>query len=84
MDESGYQLRRSGKNTMSSLSKLVLEQFDMSNLSIKRKLMNYRITTLSDLMIIQATGNRWNQPLLDMFQILPDQLPQCPAGRRSI
>ena len=32
MDETGYQLRRSGKNTMSSLSKLVLEQFDMSNL----------------------------------------------------
>jgi len=81
MDESGYQLRRSGKNTMSSLSKLVLEQFDISNLSIKRKLMNYRITTLSDFMIITATGNRWNQPLLDIFQILPDQLPQCPAGR---
>jgi len=51
MDESGYQLRRAGKDTKNFLSKLVLEQFDISNMSIKRKLMNYRITTLSDLLI---------------------------------
>jgi exonuclease III len=85
MDESGYQLRRSGKNTLSSPSKLVLEQLDITNISLKRKLMNYRITTLSDLMVIKESGNSWNQQLLDMFKILPEQLPlQCPTGRRSI
>jgi hypothetical protein len=85
MDESGYQLRRSGKSTMSSPSKLVLEHIDITNTATKRKLMNFRITTISDLMVFKKTGNSWNQKILDIFHILPDQLPsQCPIGRRSI
>jgi len=36
MEESGCQLRRSGKNTMSTPSKLVKEQFDITNSSVKR------------------------------------------------
>jgi len=32
MDESGYQLRRSGKSTLSTPSKLVLEQLDIYKL----------------------------------------------------
>jgi len=62
----------------------VLEQFNFTSNSLKRKLMNFRITTLSDLMVLKESGNSWNQQLLDTFQILPDQLSQCPAGRRSI
>jgi len=63
----------------------VLEQFDINNISVKRKLMNYCITTLSDLMVLKESGNSWNQLLLDILQILPDQLPlQCPTGRRSL
>jgi len=40
MDETGYQLRRSGKDTTNTPSKLVLEQFNITNKSTKRKLMN--------------------------------------------
>ena len=57
MDETGYQLRRSGKDTTNSLSKLVLDQFNITNKSTQRKLMNYRITTLSDLMVLKESGN---------------------------
>jgi len=60
MEESGYQLRRAGKNTMATSSKLVLELFEINNPFIKCKLMNIRITTLSDLMIFKETGNSWN------------------------
>jgi len=84
MDETGYQLRRAGKDTTNSPSKLVLEQFNITSNSLKRKLMNFRITTISDLMVFKESGNSWNQQLLDIFQILPDQLPQCPTGKRSI
>jgi len=36
-------------------------------------------------MVFKKTGNSWNQKILDIFHILPDQLPsQCPIGRRSI
>ena len=85
MEESGYRLRRSGKSTMSSPSKLVMEHIDVTNSVTKRKMMNYRISTFADLMVFRETGNRWNQKLLDIFKILPDQLPtQCPSGRRSI
>jgi len=85
MDESGYQLRRAGKNTIGTPSQLVMELLDITNTATKRKLMNYRITALSDIMVFKETGNSWNRKLLDIFQILPDQLPaQCPIGSRSI
>jgi len=57
MDETGYQLRRAGKDTTSLPSKLVLEQFKSTSQPLKRKLMNYRITTLSDLMVLKESDN---------------------------
>jgi len=81
MEESGYQLRRPGKNTMGTPSKLVMEPLEITNPFIKRNLMNYCITTLSNLMIFKETGNSWNQQLLDQFQTLSTRLPpQCPVG----
>jgi len=79
------ELRRAGKNTIGTPSHLVMELIDITNAATKRKLMNCRITTLSDIMVFKESGNSWNRKLLDIFQILLDQLPaQCPIGRRSI
>ena len=45
--------------------------------------MNYRLTTLSDLMIFKTTGNCWNQELTKQFPtLLP--LPECPVGDRLL
>jgi len=65
--KSGYQLRQADMNTMGNPRKLGMEQFEITNPSIKRKQINYSITTLSDLMILKETGNSWNQQLLNQF-----------------
>jgi exonuclease III len=83
MDESGYQLRRSGQDTTGSPSQLIIEQFDITNKRIKRKLMNYRLTTVADLMKFQITGNSWNDILTKQFSTLSPP-PLCPPGRRLL
>jgi len=64
MEESRYHLRRTGKITTVTPSKQVTEQFEITNPTIKRKIMNYRINTFYDLMTFKEAGNSWNQQLL--------------------
>ena len=82
MAESGYFLRRSGRATSGTPSQLLTDLELPDSKTLRKKLMNYRITTLSDLMIFQTTGNIWNDTLCTSFPTISPILPACPPGPR--
>jgi hypothetical protein len=84
MEESGYYLRKAGNSTLNSPSLPILQIIPDATNALKRKLMNYRITTLADLMIFHHTGNTWNQPLCNLFPAIIPLLPNCPEGQREL
>ena len=63
MDESGYCLHRAGLSTAGTSSQPISELNLPDNKALNMKLMNYRITTLADLMTISSEGNNWNRYL---------------------
>jgi hypothetical protein len=84
MEESGYYLRKAGHSTSNTPGQPILQLIPEASTALKRKLMNYRITTLSDLMIFSHSGNIWNQELCNHFPTIIPLLPNCPEGHREL
>jgi len=83
-EESGYYLRRSGAFTEGTPSQSINELPLPDTKGLRTKLVDYRITTLADLMIIGIAGNSWNIQLCQQFPTIVPLLPSCPQGARIL
>jgi hypothetical protein len=85
MGEAGYQLRKSGLTTNDTPSQTISEvAYNLDKKDLDR-LMNYRITTMTDMMHFDLDGhNNWNQELCRIVPQLVPLLPQCPDGDRML
>ena len=84
MGEAGYSLRRAGLSTHNTPSQSVSELAYHLAPTIHTKMMNYRITTLADMMHFSAEGNNWDPDLCATFPLLAPLLPICPQGDRIL